>query len=171
MIGKAGAVVLILAMGRGGVIGAEGGLPWRIPEDLQRFKDLTIGKPVIMGRKTFESLGKALPGRRNIVLTRDAGWSAIDADVAHDPESALWIADPDATGTDIAVIGGAEIYRLFEPFADRAELTEVHGDYAGDTFVAPLDPERWEEIGRKLRPAIGERPAFDFVTLVRRRSK
>src|ERR1043166_2755798 len=129
MAGKAGAVVLILAVGRGGGIGAEGGLPWRIPEDLQRVKDLTLGKPVIMGRKTFESLGKALPGRRNIVLTRDSGWSAADADVAHDPESALWIADPEASGTDIAVIGGGEIYALFEPFADRAELTEIHAEF------------------------------------------
>lgn len=164
-----GAVILIVAVGRGGVIGAEGGLPWRIPEDLQRFKQLTMGKPVVMGRRTFESLAKALPGRRNIVLTRDLGWSAPDVDVAHDPESALWIADADAEGSDIAVIGGAEIYALFEPLADRVELTEVHGDYPGDTFVKPLDPQRWEETARRMRPAMGERPAFDFVTLVRRR--
>jgi len=171
MASKAGEVVLILAVARGGVIGADGGLPWRLPEDLKRFKELTMGKPVVMGRKTFESLPAALPGRRNIVLTREAGWSAPGADVANDPESALWIADPDGSGTEIAVIGGAEIYDLLEPFADRAEITEVHADYAGDTFVRPLDPERWEEIGRKMRPAMGERPAFDFVTLVRRRTK
>jgi dihydrofolate reductase len=166
---KPGDVVLIVAVGQGGVIGADGGLPWRIPEDLQRFKQLTMGKPVVMGRRTFESLAKALPGRRNIVLTRDHGWSAPDADVAHDAESALWIADPDGTGGEIAVIGGAEIYALFEPLADRIELTEVHAEYQGDTFVAPLDPARWEETARRMRPAMGERPAFDFVTLVRRR--
>lgn len=164
-----GEVVLILAWGRGGVIGADGGLPWRLPEDLQRFKQLTMGKPVVMGRKTYESLPRALPGRRNIVVTRDPGWSAADADVAQDAESALWIADPDGTGGDIAVIGGAEIFALFEPFADRVELTEIHADYAGDTFVPAFDPARWEETARRMRPAMGDRPAFDFVTLVRRR--
>ena len=160
-----GAVVLILAVGRGGVIGADGGLPWRLPEDLKRFKELTIGKPVIMGRKTFDSLGKALPGRRNIVVTRDAGWSNPEADVAHDPESALWVAGEG----EVAVIGGAEIVALFEPFANRVELTEIHADYAGDTFIPAFDPACWEETARRMRPAMGERPAFDFVTLVRRR--
>lgn len=164
---KSGEIVLVLAVARGGVIGADGGLPWRIPEDLKRFKELTLGKPVIMGRRTFESLPQALPGRRNIVVTRDRDWSAPDADVAHDPESALWIAGEG----EIAVIGGAEIAAVFEPYLDRIELTEIHADYPGDTFVPPFDLTRWEEIARRMRPALGERPAFDFVTLIRRRRK
>lgn len=152
----------ILARARNGTIGRDGALPWRLPADLRRFKAMTMGKPMIMGRKTFESLGKPLPGRRHIVLTRDRTWSAEGAEVAHSRGGALALAGEG----EIAVIGGAEVYALFLPLAHRIELTEVHADYPGDTFMPPLGPE-WREAAREEHPAEDDRPAFAFVTLTR----
>ena len=155
-------IFAIVARASDGTIGHEGRLAWHIPNDLKRFKALTLGLPMIMGRKTFESLPGLLPGRRHIVLTRDRGWSAPGADVVHDAASALALAGEG----DIAVIGGAEVIALFAPFLTRFELTEVHGAFAGDTAMPYPGPE-WRETKREAHPANGDRPAYDFVTLVR----
>ena len=154
-------IVFVLARADNGVIGVDGRLPWRLPADLKRFKALTIGKPMLMGRKTFESFPAPLPGRRHIVLTRDRGWSAPGAEVAHDVDSALALAG----GGTLSVVGGAEIYALLLDRADRIELTEVHLAPDGDAVVPAFTG--WREIARAAHPAEGERPAFDFVTLVR----
>lgn len=153
-------IVLIVARATNGVIGVDGGLPWRIPADLRRFKQLTQGKPMIMGRKTFESLPGLLDGRRHIVLTRDKGWQEDGAEIAHTVEDALKLAN----APHVSVIGGAEVYRLFLPLADRIELTEVKAAPEGDTVLELLGPE-WEEDAREDHE--GE-PAYAFVTLKRR---
>lgn len=160
-----GEIVLIYARAANGAIGRDGDLPWRLPADLRRFKALTLGKPMIMGRKTFESLPGVLPGRRHIVLTRDRTWSAAGAEVAPTPEAALALAlAGEGTGEgEVAIIGGAEVFALFLPLADRVELTRIHADYAGDTFVPPLGPE-WTETWREDHAAEGESPAFSFLT-------
>lgn len=154
-------IVLVVARADNGVIGRAGGLPWRLPADLKHFKALTMGTPMVMGRKTFESLPGLLPGRLHIVLTRDPGWRAQGAQVARDPAGALALAGEGA----VSIIGGADIFRLFLPIADRIELTEVHADVAGDVTLPPFDPARWREIAREDHPAADGRPAFSFVTL------
>ncbi len=154
------AITIVVARADNGVIGKDGGLPWRLPADLKRFKALTMGKPMIMGRRTFESLPGLLPGRRHIVLTRDMGWRAEGAEIAHSIDGALALA-----GRDVSVIGGAEIFALFEPLADVVELTEVHDDVAGDVRMPAFDPARWREAARDDQPAEGGRPAFSFVRL------
>ena len=148
-----------------GVIGRDGGLPWRLPADLKRFKAQTMGKPMIMGRKTFESFPAPLPGRRHIVLTRSPAWSAEGAEIARDKAQALALA---GAAPEIAIIGGTEIFALFLGEADRIELTEVHCDAAGDAIVPPFDAADWREARREDRPAKDGRPAFSYVTLVRR---
>jgi dihydrofolate reductase len=155
------AIVFFLARADNGVIGINGTLPWRLPADLKRFKAMTIGLPMVMGRKTFESFPNPLPCRRHIVLTRDTRWSAPGAEVAHDIDAAIARAD----GPTLAVIGGAEIYRLFLPLTDRIELTEVHLAPEGDTQM-PAFGTRWRESAREDHPAEGERPAYSFVTLL-----
>ncbi|WP_442678736.1 dihydrofolate reductase [Sphingomonas sp. ASY06-1R] len=157
-------ITLILARADNGVIGRDGALPWHLPADLKHFKALTASKPMIMGRRTFDSLPGLLPGRRHIVLTRDRAWQAAGAEVVHDVDSALA-----AAGGDVSVIGGAEIFALFLDRADRIELTEVHADVAGDAVVPAPDPGRWREMNREPYPAIGSAPAFTFVTLARSR--
>lgn len=155
-------IVLVVARAANGVIGKDGTLPWHIPADLKHFKALTIGKPMIMGRKTFESFPAPLPGRRHIVLTRDPHWQATGAQVARDTESALALAGEG----EVMVIGGAEIYRLFLPLADRIELTEVHAEYTGDTLM-PAPGDDWREAARVEHDAADGRPPFAFVTLRR----
>jgi dihydrofolate reductase len=155
------ALAAIYARAANGVIGREGALPWHIPADLRRFKALTMGMPVIMGRKTFESFAQPLPGRRHIVLTRDPHWRAEGAEVAPSPAKALALAGPDAW-----VIGGAEVFALLLPRCDRVELTEVHGEVAGDTVMPALGAE-WREMAREDHPAAGDTPGFAFVTLER----
>ncbi len=152
-------ITFYLARATNGVIGRDGQLPWRLPADLKRFKALTMGKPMVMGRKTFESFPSPLPGRCHIVLTR-GNWSAEGADVAHSVDEALAIA-----GDDVAVIGGAQIYAQFLPHADRIELTEVHAAPDGDATVPAFDG--WHEIAREDHPAENDRPAYSFVTLTR----
>ncbi|MCW3847095.1 dihydrofolate reductase [Sphingomonas sp. LB-2] len=151
-----------LARAANGVIGRDGALPWRLPADLKRFKAQTMGKPMIMGRKTFESLPVPLPGRRHIVLTRDRGWQAEGAEVAHTPQEALALAGEG----EVAVIGGAEIFAIFLPQADAIELTEVHGDIEGDATVPPFGLE-WRETAREDFPSEAGRPAYSFVRLER----
>lgn len=149
-----------LARADNGVIGRDGGLPWRLPADLKRFKAMTLGRPMVMGRKTFESFPAPLPGRRHIVLTRDRCWSAAGAEVVHSVDEALALA-----GDDVAVIGGAEVFALFRDRADRIELTEVHCAATGDVTMPGFDG--WREVAREDVAADGERPAYSFVTLVR----
>ena len=156
------AIFLIYARAENGVIGRDNTLPWRISADLKRFKALTMGKPMIMGRKTFDSFPAPLPGRRHIVLTRDTAWQAEGAEPAHSVEQALALAGDG----EVAVIGGAEIYALFLPFADRIELTEVHAAYEGDTTIPTLD-SAWQETARDDHPATDKTPAYSFVTLTR----
>ena len=155
------ALAAIYARAANGVIGKGGALPWHIPADLKRFKALTMGASMIMGRKTFESFGKPLPGRRHIVLTRDAVWRDEGAEVALSPAKALALAGPDAW-----VIGGAEVLALLLPHCGRIELTEVHADFAGDTIMPPLGLE-WHECAREEHAAADGRPAYAFVTLER----
>ena len=157
-------ITLILARARNGVIGRDNQLPWHIPADLKHFKALTQGKPMIMGRRTFESLPGLLPGRRHIVLTRDKDWSAPGAEVAYDLAGALGLAGDEG----VSVIGGAEIFALFLDWADKIELTEVDAEVAGDATVPAFDPVMWREVNREWHPAEGEAPAFSFVTLERR---
>lgn len=156
---------LVVARAINGVIGRDGGLPWQLPADLRRFKALTLGTAMVMGRKTFESLPGLLPRRRHIVVTRDRGWAAPGAEVTHSLPEAFALAQPDA----ISVIGGAEIFALAVHFADRIELTEVLAEVAGDTVMPdPRDSGGWREIAREAHAAEDGRPAFAFVTLARR---
>ena len=147
------------------MIGAGGAIPWRIPGEQRRFKEMTLDKPMIMGRRTFESLPAPLPGRRHIVLTRDPDWAAAGAEVARGVEEALALA---GDAGEIAVIGGAEIFRMFEDRADAVALTEVHCTPKGDAILPPFDPALWRETAREDRPAAGEAPAYSFVRLERR---
>ncbi len=155
-------VLLVVAVAANGVIGHAGGMPWHIPEDFRRVKRLTMGKPLVMGRKTFESLPGVLPGRRHIVITRDADWAADGAEAAPSLDAALTL----AAAPHIVIFGGAAIYALALPRASRIELTEVHADVPGDTFMPPLG-EGWNEEAREEHAAEHGRPAFAFVTLHR----
>ena len=155
-------IVLIYARAANGTIGVGGKLPWHISADLKRFKRLTMGTPMVMGRKTFDSFPAPLPGRRHIVFTRDPDWSAEGAEVVHHMGDALELAGDGV----VSVIGGADIFGLFLPIAHRVELTEVHADYEGDTHMHALGAE-WREIAREDHPAEGDVPAFSWVTLIR----
>jgi dihydrofolate reductase len=157
-------IFLVVAVAANGVIGRDGAMPWHLPNDLRHFKALTTGKPMIMGRKTFESLPGLLPGRRHIVLTRDRTWAEDGAEVARSPEEAIALAN----APHIAVIGGAEIYRQFLPHADRIEWTEVAAEPEGDTRFPDFDRAEWNEVARETHPADGRLPGFAFVTLLRK---
>ena len=153
-------VSLVAALARNRVIGAGNRLPWHLPEDLRRFKRLTMDAPVVMGRKTHESIGKALPGRRNIVVTRQPDARFAGCEVAGSLDAALALA---GDVPEVFVIGGAELYRLALPRADRLYLTLIDADYEGDTFFPGFDPADWRETARE--PGAG----FAFVTCERRR--
>ena len=155
-------IVFVVARALDGTIAEAGDVPWKIREDLQRFKRLTMGKPMIMGRKTFDSLPGLLPGRRHIVLTRQADWAAPGAEVVHTVDDALTLAGPG----DIAVIGGAEIFALFMPHATRLEVTEIDEHTGGEIVMAAPGPE-WRETAREGFAAAGDDPAYAFVTLER----
>lgn len=158
-------VSIIVATDDRGGIGRDGQLPWRLPEDLQRFKRITMGKPIVMGRRTWESIGRALPGRHNIVISRQPGLAAPGATVARSLDAALLAA---GDVPEVCVIGGGEIYRLALPLAEEIHLTRVHALVDADTFFPAPDPTEWEEIGREDRPADErhEHP-YSFVKLVR----
>jgi dihydrofolate reductase len=157
-------VCMILAQAENGVIGIEGRIPWHIPADLRRFKQLTMGTPMIMGRKTFDSLPGLLPERRHIVLTHDENWEEDGAETVHSVEEALRVAN----APHVSIIGGAEVYRLFLPLADRIELTKVHLSPSGDAEVAEFDKKVWKEVSKERHPAEEGRPAFDWITLRRK---
>ena len=157
-------VTLVVAVADNGIIGRDGTLPWRLPDDLKRFKQTTLGKPVLMGRKTWDSIGRPLPGRRNIILSTRPGFTAAGADVFPTLDAALHAC---AGEPEVMVIGGAEIYRVALPLASRIHLTRVHAAPEGDTFLElPLDG--WRELSREDHPA-DDRHAhpFSFVTLER----
>ena len=157
-------LTLVVAVSENGVIGRDGGLPWRLPEDLKHFRRLTLGNTVLMGRKTFESLGKPLEGRANWVLTRDAAFAPAGAQVFRDLDAALG-APPRG---ELLVIGGAELYRQTLPLASRLELTQVHAQIEGDTHFPDYDAQQWRETAR-VDHAADERHAhaYSFLTLDR----
>jgi len=157
-------ITIVLARAMNGVIGKDGDLPWHIPADLKRFKKLTMGSAMIMGRKTFDSLPGVLPGRQHIVLTRDAAWSHEGVDTVHSIEDSIAAAGT----TPISVIGGAEVFAIFEPIADRIELTEVLAEIDGDVSMPDLrSSEQWLEVASEDHAPSGETPAFRYTTLVR----
>jgi dihydrofolate reductase len=159
-------VSLIVAMAHNGVIGRDNALPWHLSEDLKRFKACTLGKPILMGRKTFESIGRALPGRANLVLTRDRQWSAPGVIAVHTVDEALVRT---AATPELVVIGGAEVYRLVMPFARRIYLTSVDADVEGDTHFPAFDPTQWADVECSTHPADAKNDyAVTFVTLERR---
>jgi dihydrofolate reductase len=165
-------VILIVAAADNGVIGAGGAIPWRLKTDQQRFKAMTMNKPVVMGRKTFASLRRPLPGRTNIVITRDAGFCAAGVVVTNSFANARAVATGDALrrfATEIAIIGGAEIYVQWIECADRLEITEVHARPDGDTRFAAIAASEWEEVARVRNPAGPDDSAdFSYVTFRRR---
>ena len=153
-------VALIVAYARNRVIGRDNALPWRLPGDLAHFKRTTLGHPIVMGRKTWESLGRPLPGRRNVVISRQAGYAAPGAEVADSLQSAL-AACADAPA--VYVIGGAQIYEQALPLAGRILATELHAEVAGDARFPELDPAQWQEVAREPQPEENGY-AYDFVT-------
>jgi len=166
-------IVLVAAVADNGVIGADNAIPWRQKSDMQRFKAITMNKPMVMGRKTFASLKRPLPGRTHIVVTRDAGFSYPGVLTATSFESALALARADALrrgADDIAVIGGAEIFAHFLEIADRLEITEVHATPEGDTRFPAIDSTMWEEVARVRHDAgPDDAAAFSYVTYRRRK--
>ena len=165
-------IAMIWAMSRNRVIGRNNALPWHLSEDLKYFKRVTMGKPIIMGRKTWESIGRPLPGRTNIVITRDPDYEVPDGvKVVNSLEAAIRIADSVAhiDGSEEAIImGGAEIYAQALPLAQRLYLTQVHAEVDGDAFFPEFDIERWHELGREDFSAAGPNPYdYSFVILER----
>ena len=162
-----GAIFMIYARAANGVIGLKGDLPWHIPADLKRFKALTMDKPMVMGRKTFQSLPGLLPGRTHIVLSRRERWDYTGAELAHTTKEAIAMARDENPQGDIAIIGGAAIFDVFEPVADRIELTQIHANYDGDVFMPEPGPQ-WQETAREDHAAEGDLPAFSFITYSRK---
>ncbi|PZM13597.1 dihydrofolate reductase [Rhizobium tubonense] len=166
---------IVVAVSRNGIIGRDGDMPWRLSTDLKRFKARTMGKPVIMGRKTFQTIGKPLPGRPNVVITRDQGFSVEGVRTAHSLEEAIEIAaglvEPDGAA-EICIIGGGEIYRQALPIADRLDVTHVETDVDGDTSFPQIDPALWQ-IESELDIAEGEKDSYPtrFVTYARRQGQ
>lgn len=164
------AVEMVVAAAENGVIGRDGDMPWRLPTDLKHFKQVTMGCPIIMGRRTWQSIGRPLPGRLNIVISRSAPQLPDGVVGVASAEAALDAAA--ATAADAAtvmIIGGGEIYRMFEPLAQTVHLTEVHAAPDGDTHFALTDTAAWQETDRRRVPAgAGDSADMSFVTLVRR---
>jgi dihydrofolate reductase len=151
-------VTLIAAVGRNRVIGADNDMPWHLPEDFAFFKRTTMGHPMVMGRKTFDSIGRVLPGRRTIVVTRQQDWSHPDVETAHSLTEALALAGP---ATEVFVCGGGQVYAEAMPYAQRLLITEVDQSPEGDVTFPPIDPQRWRETARE------ERDGFSWVTYER----
>jgi dihydrofolate reductase len=165
-------IVFVVAVAENGVIGRDNAMPWRLKSDLRRLKQMTLGKPVVMGRKTFVSIGKPLPGRTNIVVTRDGHFSADGVLVAASLDDAHKLAVEDALRrnvTEIMVLGGADIFAQWMKIADRLEVTEVHANPEGDTRIAPIDKTQWHEVARERHAkADGESADYSYVTYRRR---
>ena len=158
-------ISIIVAASTNNVIGRDGGLPWRLPEDLKRFKQITMGKPMIMGRATWDSIGRALPGRQSIVMTRQAAFAAEGCDVVATIDEAL-----DAAGDveEVMIIGGGNLYEQFLPRTERLYFTRVHARIDGDTHFPEIDESEWERVSEELFPACVDREhAFDMLVLDR----
>jgi dihydrofolate reductase len=151
-------ISIIVAASANNVIGAQGDLPWHLSDDLRRFKAVTMGKPIVMGRKTWESIGRALPGRQNIVITRRQGFVADGCDVVHSVDEAMRVA---GNVDEIMVIGGSEVYEVFLPAAQRLYLTRVHADVDGDAFFRAVEEDEWQLVSEETRSA-DERNEFDY---------
>ena len=151
-------ITVLAAVGTNLVIGLDGDMPWHLPQDLAHFKATTMGHTMVMGRKTYDAIGRALPGRRSIVITRQLGWHAAGVEVAHSLPEALSLAGP----TEVFVIGGAQVYREAMPFADQMMLTEIEQSPEGDAFFPTFEPDHWHETAREAHDG------FAFVTYVRR---
>ncbi len=158
-------VSMIVAASANNVIGVDGGLPWRLSEDLRRFKEITMGKPMIMGRLTFESIGKALPGRHSIVITRQTDYEAEGCDVVATADAALELA---GGADEVVIIGGGKVYEQLLPMTDRIYLTRVHADFDGDTFFPEIREDEWHIVSSEPLPSNDERPfSISFQTLER----
>jgi dihydrofolate reductase len=159
-------ISIIVAASTNNAIGKQGELPWKISDDLKRFKALTLGKPIVMGRRTYESIGRPLPGRQNIVITRQAGFDAQGCDVVASPQEALRVA---SSAGEIFVIGGSEIYALFLPKAHRLHLTRVHTHIDGDAFFPDIDEQIWQLVDAEAHVAsdVNQFP-FEFRTYERK---
>jgi dihydrofolate reductase len=161
-------LAVIVAAAENAVIGRNNALPWHLPEDLRYFKKVTMGKPIVMGRKTFESIGRPLPGRANIVITRNPGFQAEGVRVVASLEEALQLAENIAVidgAQELVVIGGAEIYKAAIPRADRLYITEVHASVEGDACLPPIEWSDWQEVGRERYPAQHPNP-YDYSFVV-----
>jgi len=166
-------LAIIVAAAENGVIGRNNGLPWHLPEDLRYFKRVTMGKPIVMGRKTFESIGRPLPGRSNIVISRNVALSASGVQVVASLDEALVLADKIAHAdgaAEVVVIGGAEIYQLAMPLAERLYITEVHASVEGDAVLPPIHWPDWREISRERHAASAGNP-FDYSFVVYERAR
>ncbi|MGH8224698.1 MAG: type 3 dihydrofolate reductase [Gammaproteobacteria bacterium] len=161
-------IALVAAVAENGVIGRGGEMPWHLPADLAHFKRITMGKPIVMGRRTFEAIGRALPGRRNIVVSRNADFKASGVERAANLEAALALADD---AEEVMVIGGGELYRAALPFAQRIHLTRIQAKIEGDTFFPEFDASEWHETAREERTA-DEKNAYTltFLTLERKQA-
>ena len=140
-------IALIAAVARNGIIGRDGRMPWRLPADLTRFKRITFGHTVLMGRRTWESLGKPLVGRRNVVLTRDRSFSAPGCEIVHSIDTGRALAGLPGPSSELFIIGGAAVYAAFMPFADRLLITHIDIDVDGDALFPRIDPARWRLVG------------------------
>jgi len=161
-------ISIIVAIGNNRVIGIKNALPWKLPADMEHFRQLTAQKPLIMGQKTFESIGKALPGRTNIVLTLDKNFQAADCLIAHSIEEALQIAKE--KGEEVMICGGVSVYKQFLPLADRMYLTLIDGDFEGDAFFPEFDWNDWDEIERiENQPDKNNPYKYTFLTLERKK--
>ncbi len=161
-------LAVIVAAAENGVIGRNNGLPWRLPEDLRYFKRVTLGKPIVMGRKTFESIGHPLPGRTNIVVSRNPGFSAAGVKLVASLDEALILAEEIALidgVREVVVIGGAEIYALALPRADRLYITQVHASVEGDALLPPINWPEWREASRERHAAMDDNP-YDYSFVV-----
>ena len=159
-------ISLVVAASKNNVIGRNGGLPWHLPDDLRHFKRLTTGKPVVMGRRTFESIGRPLPDRRNIVMTRDPDYAAEGCDVVSSVDEAL---DLVAGAGEVMVIGGGQVYRDFLPRADRVYLTRVQAEVDGDTYFTELTETEWLLVSTEHHAADDRHDyAFDLMVFERR---
>lgn len=166
-------ISLIVAIAQNGVIGAKGDLPWRLSSDLKRFKRDTMGKPIIMGRKTWESIGRPLPGRANVVVTRDAGYDAQGADVVNTLEDAFTIADTRARcegASEICIIGGGQLYNDALKYADKLYVTHVMAEPEGDTYFPEIDPSLWKPVSREAFPA-GEKDSAETIYVIYERNR
>ena len=167
-------LALIVAQGLNRVIGNDNKLPWYLPEDLRYFKEVTMGKPIIMGRKTFESIGKPLPGRLNIVITRDSNWSAEGVKVVASLAEAIEVGEAQALidgAEETVIIGGAQIYAQSLPLVDRLYLTQVEAEPEGDAYFPEIDFGQWQELGRQSFPAGDQPNRYPYSFIVYDRSE